>query len=532
MDAFGIFEGGGAKGIAHIGALKAAEERKVQFIGVAGASAGAIVAALVAAGYTADKLYNPEGLDRGKLDRNLLDFFHTRTWRNLKKLRQVAASVSAFATLVKTLWNAAYKMSVFDFFRPSKWQQKYPTSGIDLKETLALVKGLPLIPFRFFYLSFKLWRNHGFFETNEFMKWFGDLLKDRIDQPSGENQTVLFGDLKKIPLKVIATNLTNGRIEIYGSEESPDVPVALAVAASISIPFVFRTSSIKGLEHTDGGLLSNFPAWVFDKERPTASILTPTFGFKLVQKLPERMGNRKGFLNFVSRVFWTAISGDEQLEIRQVENLHVVPLQVNVGSLDFDMSPGEKDGLYRSGYMGASNFFTRYIGPKNPQEMSTKLNFVHSHMIVSLREGQIHLRVNVVMRIREDRLRILYTYNMDEDTDDRLEFGIGTGACGECWKIHDFVICDLTDAKKTFQTRWRMDKYQQALVRPSLQSLLCIPIFDLDKFDRVKANVENPIIGVLSLDSDADLIDDFGDTEVRKQATECAKLIYEKLRSI
>ena len=70
MKAFLIFEGGGAKGLAHIGALKAAEQRGIEPAGVAGASAGSIVAALVAAGYTADDLY-----DLGKAGRGLLDRF-------------------------------------------------------------------------------------------------------------------------------------------------------------------------------------------------------------------------------------------------------------------------------------------------------------------------------------------------------------------------------------------------------------------------------------------------------------------------
>lgn len=56
MDAFGIFQGGGAKGYAHVGALKAAEQRGIRFVRIAGTSAGAIIAALAAAGYTADEL--------------------------------------------------------------------------------------------------------------------------------------------------------------------------------------------------------------------------------------------------------------------------------------------------------------------------------------------------------------------------------------------------------------------------------------------------------------------------------------------
>ena len=51
LDVFGIFEGGGAKGLAHVGALKAAEERQVRFRGVAGTSAGSIIAGLIAVGY-------------------------------------------------------------------------------------------------------------------------------------------------------------------------------------------------------------------------------------------------------------------------------------------------------------------------------------------------------------------------------------------------------------------------------------------------------------------------------------------------
>lgn len=47
----GVFEGGGVKGVALIGALKRLEEEGVSFKRVAGTSAGAITAALYAAGY-------------------------------------------------------------------------------------------------------------------------------------------------------------------------------------------------------------------------------------------------------------------------------------------------------------------------------------------------------------------------------------------------------------------------------------------------------------------------------------------------
>ena len=52
----GVFEGGGVKGIALIGSLKRLEEEGVVFGRVAGTSAGAITASLVAAGYKVDEL--------------------------------------------------------------------------------------------------------------------------------------------------------------------------------------------------------------------------------------------------------------------------------------------------------------------------------------------------------------------------------------------------------------------------------------------------------------------------------------------
>jgi NTE family protein len=51
-----VFEGGGVKGIGLVGAIAATEEKRYQFVNVAGTSAGAIIAALIAAGYGAKEL--------------------------------------------------------------------------------------------------------------------------------------------------------------------------------------------------------------------------------------------------------------------------------------------------------------------------------------------------------------------------------------------------------------------------------------------------------------------------------------------
>ena len=56
LKADAVFEGGGVKGIGLVGAVAVAEEEGYHWVNVAGTSAGAIVAALIAADYTAPEL--------------------------------------------------------------------------------------------------------------------------------------------------------------------------------------------------------------------------------------------------------------------------------------------------------------------------------------------------------------------------------------------------------------------------------------------------------------------------------------------
>ncbi|MBM3315283.1 alpha/beta hydrolase, partial [candidate division WOR-3 bacterium] len=51
-----VFEGGGVKGIGLVGAYSVFEERGYEFANLAGTSAGAIVAGLLAVGYSAEEL--------------------------------------------------------------------------------------------------------------------------------------------------------------------------------------------------------------------------------------------------------------------------------------------------------------------------------------------------------------------------------------------------------------------------------------------------------------------------------------------
>ncbi|MBC8507297.1 MAG: patatin-like phospholipase family protein [Anaerolineales bacterium] len=70
-----VFEGGGVKGVGLVGAVSVTEEMGYQFRSVAGTSAGAIVAAMLAAGYTAGDMKDIlDELNYNDLkDRSLID---------------------------------------------------------------------------------------------------------------------------------------------------------------------------------------------------------------------------------------------------------------------------------------------------------------------------------------------------------------------------------------------------------------------------------------------------------------------------
>jgi NTE family protein len=504
MRAFGIFEGGGAKGLAHVGALRAAEDHGIQFIGVAGASAGAIVATLIAAGYCGDELFdaaNPGDVSK-IYSKSPLDFF--------------AEDWNSFDTFVK----AAKKV----FNDPG-------------------LLGIAKLYCRHKRLFKRLGAQMGIFSTDAFETHLDELLRKKLPGVSSGRKPT-FGEMP-MPLKIVATDITRRQLLVFSQEHSPTYPVSKAVAASVNLPFVFKPQSVDlaGIKRpssewphgligqtgtvsaVDGGLLSNFPAWLFDAERAQQGPHIPTFGFRLVDSSTITNNGSKSksaLANFMGSLLGTVLSGDPLLETREIENLHEIPLRVTTGTLEFDMEDRRKAGLFDEGYVHADDFFRTPGSPCNPVPINKGLG----EALALFRHGteltECHLRINVVIATTRGTLRVTYSFNMDNDTDDRLEFPAGSGASGVCWNTRLPVTCNLDDAKQTFNSEWRMSKYQQALVKPDLKALLCVPIFAPHLSD---VEIQRKIIGVLNIDSTDDILTVLSDRRAIELAEEIAELV-------
>ncbi|MFC0274697.1 patatin-like phospholipase family protein [Metabacillus herbersteinensis] len=83
-------------------------------------------------------------------------------------------------------------------------------------------------------------------------------------------------------MKIIASDVSNGQMLILPDDldryrmTPADLKVSTAVMMSASLPFFFRPVIWKSKDRNesyilDGGLLSNFPIWIFDTDNPRFS---------------------------------------------------------------------------------------------------------------------------------------------------------------------------------------------------------------------------------------------------------------------
>jgi len=285
MEVDGVFEGGGVKGIGLVGALKRAEKEGVTFKRVAGTSAGAIVASLCAAGYSADELKG-------------------------------------------VLYSTDFKLF--------------------LDSTLPRRKG-----WRYFRIVLSILSNYGIHSGKSFYEW----IKEKLEQKGVSK----FKDLK-LPLKVIASDVTNKKMLVFDSQAHKDMEVAKAVRMSMSIPLFFYVYRWRNSEFAreetlvvDGGLLSNYPISIFDDHE------RPTIGFKLISpeesQPPEPVTS---ILSYIKSILDTMLLAHEKIYIKEADWAKTIPIPTgDIKTTQFDLTGGEKDLLYKSGYEAADKFFKK-----------------------------------------------------------------------------------------------------------------------------------------------------------------------------
>jgi NTE family protein len=493
MQVYGIFEGGGAKGLAHVAAYAASQQYGIKFAGVAGSSAGAMVAALIAVGHKPRAIFDPDS-DHGLLSRDVTLLLGQDAWRGWTEL--VSDARTKFER--RDILTAWLLLPAFYW----KWRQLLRTAS----------------------------REQGFLDTAAFETEFEKWLQQVRRPPDGEPK-LLFKHLQGlIPLKIVASNLQDQKAVVFSATETPDVPVAKAVAASIAIPFLFKPvrMEVRGKQCilVDGGLVSNFPAWVFDAERRRARTFAPLLGFRFLERVAAPPG-RESTIRYLRKLLHTALVGSNDVQTRGIDDLHTLPHEVGVSTLSFELSEETKRKEYQSAHMKAENFLLKEVGPRHPAALAGGMEKAAAIFRNKCGFTLQHLRVNLFVLSPRGTLRIVATHNMEGDADDRLELELDCGGCGECWRSHRPVVVNVKELRQTPVEKTGLTKYQWALVRPTLNAILSVPVFDSRKYDEMTdlPDEHKPLSGVLNFDSDDASIWSFGSSQALAAAQEAAAMV-------
>ena len=418
MEAFGIFQGGGLKGYAHVGALQACDARGLRFLGVAGTSIGAVVAALAAAGYTGAEMFSDgEAGHDGVLAFELVDVLAQEEWASVERLR---------ATLQGGVFGRSLGRFVLATL-PGRWLAQ------------------PLLYMFHLALFRRIRTRRGAMGLDRFVRWLDAALRQKLG-PLQHDGIVRFSDLP-IPLKCIAADLTGGGVRVFGGSDDHDAAVAEAVAASACFPFYFQPVRIGGSDYVDGGLISNLPAWVFDAERQALAGTVPTLGFRLLQSptapVAGDAARKATFTAFLGRLISTTLAATRTLEDRRVDDYYAVDLTADVGTFAFDQMSASRAALVERGRAGAEAFLDREIGPRDTEAMQVVLQVVANALRSDL-DVKGRVRAYVFLPTEDGRhARIFYSAYMDGDADGRLMMRRDLSGPARCLDMREPVLLDI-----------------------------------------------------------------------------------------
>ncbi len=302
-----VLEGGGVKGIGLVGAISVFESRGWKFNRVAGTSAGAIVGALVAAGFSASELTS---------------IMHDVDYLKFRDGGGIVDHLGVFGHAVSLL----IEKGIYE--------------GNYLKEWLG-----------------------GLLHDKKRVDTFAQL-------PYVDTGRELAAD-ERYRLVVMTSDISQGCLRRFPWDyghyglEAGQQRVVDAVRASMSIPFFYEPVRLDAKDGAtswlvDGGMLSNYPIDVFDRHDGRAPRF-PTFGIKLSAKPDSNLAAAKpidGVLGMAKAMIGTMTGFYDQMHLDDPTAVArtIFVDTTGVQATNFDLDVATRDRLFTSGQNAAIKF--------------------------------------------------------------------------------------------------------------------------------------------------------------------------------
>jgi predicted acylesterase/phospholipase RssA len=323
------------------------------------------------------------------------------------------------------------------------------------------------------------------------------------------------------PLFIVATNLSTKKVEVFSSldDRCRGVAVAQAVRASAGFPVFFRPTDVRGGFsegwYIDGGVVSNFPSWVFAEGFRPSMAESEVFealamrhwvhvGLRVVDDIPIKPSELEDPSRFFS-AFVSMMSGsarnelDEKLAERLPRSIIVSQPQHKtdgpISVLDFDkMDSGRISLMFNKGSEFAEEELEglsfklpedgdKQVGGLSVAEYLKRL--VDRVKLISGVGDNLLLRSNIYIP-NGTRLVISYSVNMTGDSDENLIFSrTDAGLTGVCFSERRPAICNLEQIGQLAKAGtlrpdelFNMTPGEHELVKTGRTWLASVPIFD------------------------------------------------------
>jgi NTE family protein len=211
----------------------------------------------------------------------------------------------------------------------------------------------------------------GVHSGQRFEKW----IKTQILYKTGNRETTfrqLF-DMTGIELVLTGTCFDTKKTEYFSYKTKPNMPVWLACRISMSIPCYYFPVSIDLVKYVDGGMLYNYPIWVFDnpdsyefKPHNLNFLNDKTLGFKLISKRKNDFISTLPSILPVLKTFYTLLS--IMLNHIELSYIHQTYWDRTIGldtsdlqTTDFDISEEKKMEIIDDAYMITKKYIQNKI---------------------------------------------------------------------------------------------------------------------------------------------------------------------------